>query len=59
MAPAPASKRLAALVTWREPELIAVLGPTGVFVGEVVPMVMGPTGVEVTIGTVCVPEERE
>jgi hypothetical protein len=35
--------------------VIALVGPTGVFDGEMVPIVMGA----VTTGMVCVPEERE
>ena len=51
MAPAPTSNFLAALVTWRGPVMVA-LGPTGVFVGEIVPMVTGAVGVTGTIGIV-------
>jgi len=57
MAPAPASKRMAAPVTWSSP-VVEVLGPTGVFAGgEIVPM--GVVTVGLTIGTVWVPDERE
>lgn len=40
--------RWAAPVTWRGPLVVALVGPTGVFVGAVV----------LTIGTVWVPEDR-
>jgi hypothetical protein len=50
MAPAPASKRMAALVTWSSP-VVELLGPTGVFVGgEMVPMEVMTVGL--MIGTV-------
>lgn len=48
IAPTPASMRWAAPVTWRGPLVVALVGPTGVFVGAVV----------LTIGTVWVPEDR-